>query len=191
MAARKLKIVDGFKIRNTLDVEFCALGDKDVYPYMKPGQLWLERYYLPEKAFLLHVYKIKKRLVKRFGWERAKALLRPDKFNRDLPEKCHLALLGKLGQLKIYLVDGPMVRRHLDPDFFFGGHYRVYKYVPKNEVWLDSAVTGPELKYVAVHELFELALMKIGKGYDDAHEYANAAEKEARRKDGLTAYPKD
>jgi hypothetical protein len=33
--------------------------------------------------------------------------------------------------------------------------------------------------------------MKNGKCYNDAHEYANAAEKEARRKDGLTAYPKD
>ncbi|MFA6603262.1 MAG: hypothetical protein WCT10_00300 [Patescibacteria group bacterium] len=191
MAAKKLKIVDGFKIRNTQDIEFCALGDQDIYPYVKPGQLWLERYFLPEKDFLLHVYRIKKRLVKKFGWEKAKALLRPDKFNRDLPQRCRLELLARHGQLKIYLADGPAVRRHLDPDFFFGGHNLVYKYVPKNEIWLDSAAAGPELKYIAVHELFEYALMKRGKCYNDAHEYANAAEKEARRKDGLTAYPKD
>jgi len=187
----KLKIVDGFKVRNTLDIEFCAAGDRSVYPYIKPGELWFEKYYLPEKAFLLHVYKIKKRLVRKFGWEKAKSLLRPDKFNKRALQQCRLALLAKTRGLRVYLVDGPAVRRHLDPDFFFGGHWLVYRYVPKNEVWLDSAAAGPELKYVATHELFELALMKSGKTYNDAHEYANAAEKEARRKDGVARYPKD
>lgn len=187
----RIKTVDGFRIRNTLDIEFCAVGDRKVYPYIKPGELWFERYFLPEKDFLLGVYRRKKQLVKKHGWEKAKAMLRPNRPDPRAVKLCRMGLLAKLGPTKIHLVDGPFVRRTLDPDFFFGGHWLVYKYVPKNEVWLDSAAVGPELQYIAVHELFELMLMKSGKTYDNAHEYANAAEKEARRLDGITRYPKD
>lgn len=95
-----------------------------------------------------------------------------------------MKLLKKQGKLKIYLVNGHKIRANFDPNFYAGGHGLVYKYMPKNEVWIDNTATPKERKYILVHELYELNLMKKGKSYNNAHDYANAAEKEARRRDG-------
>lgn len=186
----KLKVVDGFNIRNSLDIEFGVIGDRAIYPYIPAGEIWLERYFLPEKDAILESFRRKKRLSRRHGYEKAKALLRPKRTDLGARKKCRKTVLCRMGPIKIILVDGRLVRRRLDPNFCFGGHYLVYKYVPRSEVWLDDTA-GPELKYVAIHELFELSLMQHGKDYANAHEFANAAEKEARRRDGIARYPKD
>ncbi len=53
------------------------------------------------------------------------------------------------------------------------------------------AVSKKEQKYILHHELFELSLMEKGKSYNNAHDFANAAEKELRRNDKVTKYIKD
>jgi len=187
----KLKIVDGFKIRNSLDIEFGVIGDRSLCPYIKPGQVWLERYFLPEKGLILANFRRKKALTKKYGYEQAKSRLRPKKIDRQAMKSCHLLKVGHFGQARVYLVDGRLVRERLDPNFCFGGHHLVYKYIPRGEVWLDDAVDAAELRFIAVHELFELELMRAGKDYTDSHDFANAAEKEARRAEGGAVYPKD
>jgi len=177
-------IVDGFKIRNTYDIDFGILADYINTPYMKPGEIWLDKAFLAEKKRILAEYHENRKLVKKFGYEKAKKLMRfkvAKNFNTDTVK---INLLKKQGNLKIYLVRGKKVRENLDPNFFAGGHGLVYKYIPKNEVWLDNTAIPKERKYVLIHELYEINLMKKGKSYSNAHEYANAAEKEARRKDG-------
>ena len=128
--------------------------------------------------------------MKKYGYERAKKILRK-KMKKITPDKVHLKLLGKRGNLKIYLVSGRLVRQHFDFNFVFGGHGLVYDYVPKNEIWMDDAMLTKERKYVLIHELYELDLMKKGKKYNDAHDYACAREKEERRRDGVAVYLKD
>jgi hypothetical protein len=186
----KIKLVDGFKIRNTLDIEFGAVGDRSLYPYIKTGEVWLDRSFKAEKDWLLNRFRLKKSLTRRYGYERAKSKMRPAKTGAA-PGRCLRELITALGRTRIYLTDGATVRRTLDPNFCFGGHWLVYDYIPKNEVWLDDAADPRELKYILVHELYELELMRGGKEYSDAHDYANAAEKESRRKDGVAKYAKD
>ncbi len=187
----KLKLADGFKIRNTIDVEFGVIGDHSLYPFIPKGEVWLERDYVPEQKFILDLYRRKMALAKRYGYERAKAKLRPKRVDRRAVRLCPRLGLGRVGRTGVFLVDGSFVRRRLDPNFCFGGHYLVYDYVPAGQVWLDDAAEDAELKYIAVHELFELFLMQAGKDYTNAHDFANAAEKEARRADGIAHYPKD
>jgi len=180
----KIKIVDGFKIRNTFDDEFGILADYVNTPYLPEGEVWLDKVFLAEKKKILGEYNKSRSLMKKYGYEKAKKMMRFKVAKGFKIDTIKIKLLKKQGSLKIYLVKGRKIRENLDPNFYFGGHYLVYKYVPKNEVWLDDTVMPKERKYILVHELFELGLMKKGKSYNNAHDYANAAEKEARRKDG-------
>lgn len=186
----RVKIVDGYRIRNVVDVEFSMIADRETFPYVPKGEVWLERYYLPEKADVLARFAAKRRLARKFGYERAKAMLRPQPAPQAA-DRCRVRRLGRRGGATVWLVRGREVRAALDPNFCFGGHWLVYGYVPKGEVWLDDAVAAKERPFILVHELYELALMRRGKGYSDAHDHANAAEKEARRAAGVGRYPKD
>jgi len=180
----KIKIVNGFKIRNTFDIDFMVLADNFNTPYLKPKELWLDLAFLAEKKKILSKYTSNLHLMKKFGYEKAKKMLRFKKDQNFKIESAKIKLLKKQGALKILLVNGKKIRQLLDPYFYFGGHYLVYKYIPKNEIWVDNSPLTKERKYIIIHELHELKLMQKGKGYNDAHDYANAAEKEARRKDG-------
>lgn len=89
--------------------------------------------------------------------------------------------LQKLG-VKIHLVDGGKVKTKHDMDFVEGGHDKVYKWIPKDEVWVDKHLDASQRPYVAFHELVERARMAKGESYDKAHVKANAAEKDMREK---------
>lgn len=78
--------------------------------------------------------------------------------------------------VKIWLVDGKMVR-----DFFFveyaeGGHDRIYDFIPENEIWIDEILSSAEIKFIIFHELRERNLMLKGKNYREAHKRATLAE---------------
>lgn len=83
---------------------------------------------------------------------------------------------------KIYLVDGEAVRKdHIT--FTMGGHGYVYDYIPKNEIWIDENLKDKpaDMEATIRHELFEIKKMRDeGLSYEEAHELANAMEKEVR-----------
>ncbi|MEY4745297.1 MAG: hypothetical protein RL272_1242, partial [Candidatus Parcubacteria bacterium] len=110
----RVKIVDGFRIRNTLDIEFSMVADRDTFPYVPKGEIWLERYYVPERAEVLARFLLKRRLAKRHGYERAKAMMRPA-FSPSDVAGCRLRRLGRRGGAALWLVRGKAVRRLLDP----------------------------------------------------------------------------
>lgn len=183
-----MKIVDGFKIRNTIDIDFSVIGDHSIYPHIKPWELWFDKSFIKEKAFFLELFKNRKILSKKYGYEKAKEMLRP-KVKKAI--KVEKKLIKSDKKFKLYLINGAKIRQNLDPNFCFGGHRKVYTYIPRWEVWIDNAVQEIERKYVIVHELYELQLMLKGKNYNNAHDFANAAEKEARRADWVTSYTRD
>lgn len=186
---QKIKIVDGFKVRNTIDIEFSMIGDHQTSPFIPKGEIWLEQYYQQECKTIIEYFLKRKALTKKIGYEKAKAKLRPSKISPL--DKNNKELIIKFEQTKIYLVHGKFIRKNIDPSFCFGGHYMVYKYVPKNELWIDDCVATKEIPYILIHELRELDLMKKGMSYNNSHDHANASEKEARRNDGVAKYPKD
>lgn len=186
----RVKIVDGFKIRNTIDPDFSIVNDCLTAPYIPKNEIWFDRAFIKEKITLLEAYAKKRTLIKKYGYEKAEEMMR--RGTEKSADEVKIKILSKRGPIKIWLVSGKKVREYFDPSFNFGGHWLVYKYIPKNEVWIDNAALARERKYIIIHELFELDLMKEGKKkYNDAHDYATAREKEERRKDKVANYLKD
>ncbi len=187
---KKIKIVDGYKIRNTIDLDFSCVEDNVTCPYIPKNEIWFDKLFIKEKKELMDTFIKKRALMKKYDYEKAKEILRSG-MDRIDQKKVHLKLLDKKGALKIFLVSGKLVRRYFDFNFVFGGHDLIYNYVPKNEIWLDDAILTKERKYVLIHELYERNLMKKGMHYNDAHDYACAREREERRHDGVAKYLKD
>lgn len=85
--------------------------------------------------------------------------------------------------LKIWVVDGKIVRETFEMDYTTGGHDKVYDYfIPANEIWIDSSNSPDELPFVVLHEVYERWLMCNGLDYDTAHGFANKFEKLLRDK---------
>ncbi len=196
----KIVFVDGFKIRNTLDLEFDMFHKKsiDISPkygytpkyYIPADETWIDYRYKKEKDFLLASNKFFFKDHYDIPYLEARALAKK--------ELCKSGIIPvfvqrqeKRGSLQILYVNGFVVRNYIDPEFSFGGHEFVYDYVPKNEVWLDNLMDPHELKYVLAHELRERDLMSQGEIYDSAHEVACAFERKQRRDDGIGFYPGD
>lgn len=93
-----------------------------------------------------------------------------------------IKLLGIIGGLKVYRVDGDLVRENIDKDFTnFGQHYR-FKFIPDDELWLDGEGLPNELPFFLTHLLVENWAMKMGMSYDKALALADKEEKAVRYK---------
>lgn len=109
--------------------------------------------------------------------------LRSTKNKETVLKKVRKEFLRKYsGDVKVYLVRGDLVRSLFYPDFTQGGHDKVYKFVPKGEVWIDDDLFIKERVFVIIHELFERALMAKGMTYNKAHERASKIEYYCRTK---------
>lgn len=105
--------------------------------------------------------------------------------------------VGRRGNISIWIVDGKKIRSELDEEFTnFGQHFR-YKYIPKNEFWLDREASPNERIYFIDHLLVENKYMKEGATYEKATTIADAIEMAERYKSkdyvkdlAQTGYPK-
>jgi hypothetical protein len=92
------------------------------------------------------------------------------------------AFIEQVGVVQIWLVDGKLIRDHVFIDFTEGGNSHAYKWMPPNEIWLDTDVDESERNFVKLHELHEFNRMTGGMGYERAHDSANITEQAARNK---------
>lgn len=193
---KKVVYVDGFLIRNTLDDDFCLIHERSMAIarfspkyYIPADEIWLDQPYRAETDFLLAVEAFPLTLAT-YAAQREKL---KEQFCTPLPTGVTLGGETSLQDgIKVVLVDGSLVRRHYDPEFFIGGHDLVYlDYIPANEIWLDKLMDPREMPFILIHEQVERRLMSEGKSYDVAHEFAIAADKEARRTAGFGHYPGD
>ncbi len=86
--------------------------------------------------------------------------------------------------LHFWAVDATYIRRNYPRgiEFTMGGHHYVYKWIPRGEIWLDSALPIDELQYTARHEEEEEYLMAVKRvSYEYAHHVANQVEAVERR----------
>ncbi len=105
-------------------------------------------------------------------------------------------LLGKLGELRIWLVDGSQVRsmaysgfkynkegtKSICPaDFIEGGHDLIYPWIPADSIFIDDALPVKDREHVIMHEIYERKLMLKGWPYLKAHKRANQMENAIRR----------
>ncbi len=180
MKKYQVKYVDSYKIRQELDADFNilhlqrdnpAIGDSKWY--IPKGEVWLDYHFKDEEKFLVDM-----ETTEMSNWNRdaykAKFTAQEDPGDFIIKEEIK-------DDLKVQLVDGAKVRRHIDPQFVMGGHDLVYSYVPAKTIWLENNLDPRDLPHILKHELLERQLMGQGQSYDDAHGWATAAEKESRR----------
>lgn len=98
-------------------------------------------------------------------------------------------VLTYVGDKTVWLVDGKAVRNGYDRNFVQGGHSKVYKFIPKNEIWIDDDLSEEERKPVIIHELNELGLMTKGMPYNKAHWRSNRKENRFRKLFKKNKYP--
>jgi len=102
----------------------------------------------------------------------------------ETPKLPYLKKVGKRGTISIWIVDGTYVRTHIDEEFTnYGQHYN-FKYIPKEEFWLDHEGKPDEQRFFIDHLLVEHRLMGKGVPYDDALEQADKIELSERKKSG-------
>src|SRR3989344_1911531 len=191
---RKIVYVNGFDVRNLHDPEFGISERKNperavmrACLYIPEGEIWIDEAVKDETKFLLEVMDFEDRYLRadmdfrEFREVLTKEFSNPESF--DL-KKATRRSYEKKGVF-VREVDGGIVRRTLDPYFVLGGHHLIYLYITEGEIWLDAKMPKEVLKYTLIHECVELALMHRKIDYNTAHDYATAAEKEARRRDGL------
>ena len=90
--------------------------------------------------------------------------------------------------MTIRYVDGASVRKALDPYFLLASHDLASSYIPKKEIWIDAKADPKEWKYWLIHALAEREQMSKGLAHDNAHDFALAAQRMERRKDGVADF---
>ena len=201
-------VVNGAYVRENLDEEFTNFGQHLNFRFIPAGEFWLDEENAPgeERFFIDHLLIENKVMARGVAYDKAldeadavekterdKTLRakeaeelaksgRPD----DLLRKVHKELLTEFSaDVKVWVVDGELVRDFFFIDFTEGGHDKVYKFVPAGEVWLDDDVNPAERKFILLHELHERALMARGWPYARAHRDSSRIEYECRHNPAL------
>ena len=78
--------------------------------------------------------------------------------------------LGDRNGIKVWVVDGYLVRKNIFPDFGFSGNDITYHFIPNKEIWIDGQISAEETEYSISLELMQRDLMSKGKSFDDAYE---------------------
>ncbi len=166
-------IVNGKYIRDNIDEEFVNFGHHCSYNFVPENEFWIDKEYGKgdDKKFYVEHMLIEHSLISN-GEKYDKALEKADRIERgerrkhyqkELFKKIHLKLLKKYsGKVKVWIVNGKIVRDLLFIDFTEGGHDKVYGFIPKKEIWLDDDVSESERKFMLLHELHERNLMARG-----------------------------
>ena len=193
-------VVDGMYIRGRLDEEFTNFGQHYRFPFIPENEFWIDREHgLGEEQFFIDHLLIEHRLMARglaydMALEKADAVELKERRKAELVreisklskrraiEDIHKQLLKKYsGAIKVWIVQGGLVRSLYFIDFTEGGHDLVYPhFVPKNEVWLDDDLSPGERRFVLLHELHERHLMGLGWPYFKAHRSASRIEYHCR-----------
>ncbi len=95
--------------------------------------------------------------------------------------------LDKFEGLDVWVVDGPLIRRTIYPDFGFSGNDQVYYFIPAGEIWIDNSITCEETMFSIAAEATERRLMHEGQSYDDAYPAALARSEALRKRLGKEA----
>lgn len=199
-------IVDGNYIRKNVDPEFTNFDQHYHVKYIPKNEFWIDkRYGEPgeEKYYIAHLLVENKlmsqgksykealykgsvaELKERRNSKKIKKLLKLNK--KILIKKIKKRLWKEYSnKLKVWIVNGKLLRSLIFVDFTEGGHDRIYSFIPNNEIWIDDDLGKHERKFVLLHESYERNLMCGGLRYDDdnskgAHSRASELELEYRK----------
>jgi hypothetical protein len=182
-------IVDGSYIRGHIDEEFTNFGQHYRYPYIPKNELWIdEEATQDERPFFIEHLLVEHDLMSK-GMSYEEAIVQADRVEqkerrragdvrkathngKQLPDAAavHDRLWKTLESgVRVWVVNGRLVRSVFDIDFTAGGHDHVYEFVPEGEVWIDDDIVEKERGFVLLHELHERNQMAKGMPYSKAH----------------------
>ena len=178
-------IVAGNFIRKNIDEEFTNFGQHHRFKFIPKNEFWIDKEYGKgnEKKYFIDHMLVENRLMKK-GISYVEASDKADKIEKserskskliskliknklEVKKEIYLKLLKSNKRIKIWLVNGNLVRSLFFIDFVQGGHDKIYHFIPKNEIWIDDDVNPKERKFVLLHELFERNLMCKGWSYEE------------------------
>jgi hypothetical protein len=197
--------IDGERVCERIYPPFLMGGNDQRYLYNPPNEAWLDnRSGIEEFRYTLAHELLERRLMLERGWTYGRAhreAIKLEKRMRDadlmvaikhekkvkqgsghLPRGIYRQFFGTRKGLKVWIVDGPLVRRELWGDFSMSGHGLLYQFVPDDEIWLDSAMTLEQVCFTLVHVLAEREAMAKGLSYAEAYEYALCAVHDERKR---------
>jgi hypothetical protein len=200
-------VVNGQYVRENLDEEFTNFGQHYNFRFIPAGEFWLDEENAPgEERFFIDHLLIENRLMaggvaydsaldeadkaekaERLGTAAARAgdSLAVAHRTGELVARVHEKLLEEWSAgVKVWVVDGELVRDVFFIDFTEGGHDKVYDFIPAKEVWIDDDVRPEERKFILLHELHERQLMSGGWTYEKAHRDSSRLESHYRRHPG-------
>ncbi len=190
-------IVDGKYIRDNIDIDFVTYGQHYKYKFIPKDEFWIDKEKYPWEAHfylkpLLVEYKLMSEGVKyEDAMDRANIAeykersisevenkrIKIRKRVKEIGELAHKRLLKEYSKkVKVWIVDGELVRDLFSVDFKKGGHDKCYSFIPKNEIWIDNEVETDEIKFILIHEMHERKLMAKGMAYLPAHKDSNKIE---------------
>ncbi|MDE2095610.1 MAG: hypothetical protein KGL39_00005, partial [Patescibacteria group bacterium] len=196
-----VRVVSGEDVRDlNLDwEEFGLSGIHSDFKQIPPDEIWVsERVPLGEFHFIMAGQMARLRAEKR-GLSESRAYdigIRKDKEERakskgrfaGSKESDSSPIIDKTGYIdipgdgsespiRVFLVDGGLIRSRNKVDFLEGGNGMVYGWIPRNQIWLESGLDPHELSVVGLHEFTErVAMLRLGLNYDHAHEIASKIE---------------
>jgi hypothetical protein len=193
----KVYIVDGNYIRTHLEKDFTNFGQHYRWPELIPiNEFWIDKEANEDELGFFIMHLLTEYELMKSGKEYDYALKEADqverrerrreegirKFKSNIASTtCHKNLYKTSSTgVEIWIVDGKKVRNHFYTDFTEGGHEFIYKWIPKNEVWIDDDLEPQEINFVLLHEFHERNLMEKGMPYSDAHASALDIEYKSR-----------
>jgi hypothetical protein len=203
--------VDPFAVRNYAepDEEFDNFATRDEFPNLIPkGEIWLAHQTLESEGvfFIANAVARLKELARGASEDRAydagikvdRALreqhnhvkFRDGRPHRRVPPEIYtrhyITLADREFSIDAWLIDGNMARSWYKTDYTEGGHGYVYRWVPKNEIWIEKDLHPAEIPFILAHEYLELRLMRDrGVEYDPAHAICSKMEFALRKGRGV------
>ena len=181
-------LVDGALIRKEINENFVKCAGNNQFNFVPKNELWIDEDLDPKEYHYFIDRFIYEQELMDSGKNYAKADKKADEFEKEerqnspevrqiaesnkkeLLEKIKKKIIKKFSdEIKIWLVDGNLVRSFFLLDYCEGGHDLVYPFIPHNEVWIEKALSPKERKFIILHELHERYLMSLGKSYKNAH----------------------
>lgn len=198
-------IVDGAKVVSQLYPPFIMGGNDRRYRFNPDNDVWIDnRIGCEELKYTIEHELIERQLMREKGMTYNRAhnaglaleshLREVDRIKSERQARARLSMSIKsvyrsfyktVSGVAVWIVDGPLVRKELDPDFCFGGHDLVYDFIPEGEIWLDSAMSCEHMHYALVHQLEERRL--YAGGVADADERALCVQIREQEKQALLA----
>jgi hypothetical protein len=183
----KVYIVDGNYVRTHQNIEFTNFAQNARFPKMIPkDEFWLDKQYGNQE----YNYFVSHLLAEMAAIKEGKTFSDAYNIGTNVQQQLRMAekprpldkkLWKKIDGLSIFIVRGDVVRDKYNINFTEGGHDLIYKWIPKNEVWLDDDLSLEERSKVLLHELYERDKMSRGIKYPQAHFGSSIIEQEYRR----------